>query len=141
MSKVDLVTERQQVVFGNDSVVIVKHGADLAGGRALDVDGITELVLEAGRVIVTDGNGVYKPLPITATTDKSGATTYAYNALPDGYAYAGILCGSILTAKPAASILIAGVVNEAALLVPFGDQATAIKAALPNIVFVKDEVA
>lgn len=52
-----------------------------------------------------------------------------------------MLYRSILTSKPSASILTAGVVNDAAVEIPYGAHKSAIKSAIPTIMFVKDEVA
>ena len=136
MANVNLTGKREQIIFGKDDVIIQKHIADIPGGRALDVTGVTEEVLYAGHPIITDGNGNYKPL---AVTDTLGVK--AYGSKPEGWSYAGLLYRSILTKKPSASILIAGVVNDAAVEIPYGDHKAAIKSALPNIMFVKDEVA
>ncbi|MGM9810966.1 MAG: hypothetical protein ACI30J_08905 [Paludibacteraceae bacterium] len=133
---VTLTTERKQVLFGKDGVIIQKHIADIPGGRALDVTGITEEVLYAGHPIITDGNGKYKPLAVTTTEGVK-----AYDSKPEGWNYAGVLYRSILTKKPSASILIAGVVNDAAVEIPYGEHKAAIKSAIPSIIFVKDEVA
>ena len=136
MSKaVDLTNEREQVLFGKDNVIIQKHIAGIPAGRALDVTGVTEKVLYAGHPIITDGNGNYKPLAVTTVGDVK-----SYGSKPDGWNYAGILEHSMKTSKPSAAILIAGVVNDAAVEIPYGDHKAAIKSALPNIMFVKDEV-
>ncbi len=124
---VDLVNEKNTVVFGNDSIVIQKFLAGIKGGRALDVTGFSPEVINAGHIIITDGNGVYKPMPVSES---------AYASLPDGYSYAGILVNSILTSKPAAAIMTIGQVNEAAL--PYGVPAD-FKTACPHIEFIKDE--
>lgn len=132
---VNLTTEREQVLFGKDNVIIQKHIAGLPAGRALNVDGVDEKVLYAGHPIITDGNGNYKPLTVyTVDGVKS------YGSKPAGWQYAGILEHSMLTSKPSAAILIAGVVNDAAVEIPYGEHKAAIKNALPNIMFVKDEV-
>ncbi|MBR1525203.1 MAG: hypothetical protein IJ640_00895 [Prevotella sp.] len=133
---VNLTTEREQVIFGKDSVIIQKHIANIPGGRGLNVEGVEEKVLYAGHPIVTDGKGDYKPLPVKTTDGVK-----AYDSKPEGYNYAGMLEASILTKKPSASILIAGVVNDAAMEIPLGEHKAAIKSALPSIVFVNDEVA
>ena len=124
---VDLVNEKNTVVFGNDSIVIQKFLAGIKGGRALDVTGFSPEVINAGHVIITDGNGVYKPMPVSES---------AYATLPDGYSYAGILVNSILTSRPAAAIMTIGQVNESAL--PYEVPAD-FKTACPHIEFIKDE--
>jgi hypothetical protein len=63
----------------------------------------------------------------------------AYAALPANHSYVGVLYRSILTAKPAASILTAGVVNEAALPFAISSIKSAFVAACPFIQFESDE--
>lgn len=130
MANWNLVGEKKQVVFGNDSVVIRKYGNSLAGGRVLDVEGFAATTINAGHIIITDGAGNYKPMPI-----KEGN----YDTLPEGYAYAGVLYRSILAAKPAASILTAGVVNEKALPYAISSFKSEFIAACPHIMFESDE--
>ena len=88
MANLNLNVKKKQIVFGEDSVIVQKWIAGIKGGRALDVTDITDKVLSAGRVIITNGKGTYKPLSI-----KAGA----YDALPEGYSYVGILYRSIRT--------------------------------------------
>lgn len=130
--KQDLSAKKEQIVFGDDSVVIQKYISGIKGGRTLDVTGYTEKVLKAGHVIVTDGNGAYKPMPV------SGA---AYGELPAGHSYAGVLYRSILTAQPAASIMTWGEVNSEAVPYPMTSIMEAFKATCPHIDFIKDEEA
>ncbi len=130
MAELNLAGEKREIVFGNDSIVIRKYGNSLAGGRVLDVTGYAEKTILAGHVIITDGNGTYKPMPVDGD---------AYAALPEGYAYAGVLYRSILAAKPAASILNAGVVNEKALPYAISSIKTAFATACPHIMFESDE--
>lgn len=122
----------EQVHFGNDSIVIKKYIAGVEGGRTLDMTGYADSILKAGHVIITDGKGVWKPMPVSGE---------AYAALPEGYKYAGVLYRTIQTSKPAAAIMTWGVVNEA--IVPFA--VDGIKEAfakdVPQIQFTKDEEA
>lgn len=69
------------------------------------------------------------------------AVPEAYAALPAGAAYAGILKSSILVKKPTAAILTAGVVNPECIPYPMDSILAAFKAALPTIIFEKDEEA
>ena len=130
MANLNLVGEKQQIVFGNDSIVIRKYGNSLAGGRVLDVTGFTPTVINAGHIIIKSNDGVYKPMPLSGD---------AYAALPANHSYVGVLYRSILTAKPAASILTAGVVNEAALPFAISSIKSAFVAACPFIQFESDE--
>lgn len=131
--KADLSGKQRQIIFGNDHVVIPKYIAGIAGGRTLDVTGITDSYLKAGHVIIRNNTtGAYKPL---------GVSSGAYVALPEGHSYAGILATTILTDIPTASIMTNGQVNEVASPYPVASIKAAIVAAIPTIQFVKDEEA
>lgn len=131
MANLNLNVKKKQIVFGEDSVIVQKWIAGVKGGRALDVTGITDKVLSAGRVIITNSKGTYKPLPIKAS---------AYEALPEGYSYVGILYRSIRTEEAGASIMTEGQVNEIAAKNANGvDVPAAFKTACPLIEFVTDE--
>lgn len=132
MGKLELVDERKRVIFGDDSVVIQKCISTIKGGRTLDVTGVTEDEIKAGHVIITDGNGTYKPMPVA---DGS------YSSLPEGYSYAGVLYRSILKKKPAASVMTWGEVNIVAVPYPMDSILAAFKVACPHLDFIKDEEA
>lgn len=126
MSKLNLVREENQVLTGNDGIVIRKYIAGIEAGRVLDVTGYDPDIIPAGVVVITDGNGTYKPL-----LPSGGSYT-----LPSGYSYIGIVACSVPKAKPAVSIMTAGVVNDAAA--PYVIT-SAVKSALPHIIFAIDE--
>lgn len=127
----DLTPNKNQVVFGDDSIVIQKYISGIKGGRTLDVTGFAEKVIKAGHVIIVK-DGKYMPMPVSGS---------AYAALPEGAAYAGILYRSILAAKPAASIMTWGEVNAVAVPYAMDSILTAFKTACPHIDFIKDEEA
>lgn len=144
--KNDLSAKKEQIIFGDDSVVIQKFISGIKGGRTLDMTGFADAVLKAGHVIITDGKGTYKPMPVTPETtsgegESAVTTPAAYGTLPSGYSYAGVLYGSILTAKPVASIMTWGEVNSEAVPYPMTSILAAFKAACPHINFIKDEEA
>lgn len=91
-----------------------------------------QTVLKAGHVIIEEtSSGDLKPNAIT---------TGVYDALLGGHTYKGILYATVLVAKPLASIMVRGTMNEeaaekAALLPPV---LAAAKTALPLIRFTKD---
>lgn len=132
----EIETKKKQIVFGEDSVIIQKLEGTIKGGRALDWTGVDEEVLYAGRVIVTDGKGKYKPLTIATkaykTLDSSGGF--------EGYSYAGVLYRSIAKGEPA-SIMIAGEVNKVAAKAANGeaDYPAGFITAFPKIALVSDE--
>ena len=132
MATINVVNEKKQIIFGDDSIVIQKYISGIKGGRVLDTDGYIDAVIKAGHVIITDGKGVYKPMPI------SGG---AYGTLPSGFSYAGVLYRSILTAKPSASIMTWGEVNSVAAPYAMDSILEAFKEACPHIDFIKDEEA
>lgn len=127
----DLSPKKNQIVFGDDSIVIQKYISGIKGGRTLDITGFAESVVKAGHVIIVK-DGTYAPMPVSEG---------AYAELPEGYAYAGVLYRSIPAAKPAASIMTWGEVN--AVAVPYAMDAILadFKAACPHIDFIKDEEA
>lgn len=102
------LTRSSSVDTSADSIVIVNLIEDIPGGRTLDVTGVTEEVLKAGRIIIEEtATGNLKPLKIAGGN---------YEALPAGHTYKGVLVGSILTAKPMASVLVRGTVNDQAAI-------------------------
>ncbi|MCD7923628.1 MAG: hypothetical protein LUI85_02585 [Bacteroides sp.] len=131
MTKANLNNEREQVIFGDDSIVIQKYISGVKGGRTLDVTGFTDKVIKASHVIIHK-DGVYKPMPVAGGS---------YAALPEGYSYAGVLYRSIMTAKPFASIMTWGEVNDVAKAYDMSAILADFKAACPHIDFIKDEEA
>ena len=132
MATFDLVNNKKQIVFGEDSIVIQKYISGVKGGRVLDTTGYTDSVIKAGHVIITDGKGVYKPMPVSGS---------AYGTLPSGYDYAGVLYRSISADKPSASIMTNGEVNIEAVPYPMTAILSAFKEDCPQVVFIKDEEA
>jgi hypothetical protein len=125
MSKVNLVNETNQVLAANDGIVIRKFIAGIEGGRVLDMTGYTAETIPAGVVVITDGNGTYKPL-----LPSSGSYT-----LPSGYSYVGVVACTVLASKPAVSIMVDGIVNDAAAPYVY---TSAVKSALSHIIFTHD---
>ena len=131
MTKSNLSAKKEQVVFGNDNIVIQKYISGIKGGRTLDVTGFTGDVIKAGHVIIVK-DGVYAPMPVSGE---------AYGALTSGYSYTGILYRSISTSRPEASIMTWGEVNSVAIPYPMDAIMEDFKAACPHIDFIKDEEA
>lgn len=129
----DLTPKKQQIVFGDDSIVIQKYISGIKGGRTLDVTGFTEPVIKAGHVIIKLENGNYAPMPIDGD--------HYVLTIPSGAKYVGILYRSIPTAKPVASIMTAGEVNSEAM--PYFEtiEFDIFAQHCPHIVFIKDEEA
>ena len=115
-----------------DHVVIPVVLEDIPGGKSLDVTGITEEVLKAGRPIIEEtSSGDLKPLKIV---DGS------YESLPGGHTYKGVLIASVLTKKPFASVMLRGRMNNEAAINAHGLPTipAGAKTALPLINFTKD---
>lgn len=125
MATVSLNCDTHEVHSGLDGIVIVKALADLPGGRALDVSGVASdvKVLSAGHIIIVDGDGNYKPMPVSGK---------AYSTLPAGHSYAGVLKASVSVKDARAAIVTMGQVNAAASPYPV---TSAIKSALSGIQF------
>lgn len=128
---IDLHNEGTIIDSSKDTVIVTKVLETVRGGRALDVTGFDPKVVNAGYVIIKDtatGN-IFKPMPVnTAET--------AYAALPDGYEYAHVQINTVLTAKPAAGLLVRGTVNPKACVIE--PTAEAIAALGPLIIFRAD---
>lgn len=132
--KLSLKKRPNDIITGDDNIVIAKYLDGIDGGRSLDVTGYPLTVIKAGVPAITDGAGTYKPMPMNAGG-------MAFEALPEGYSYAGIIKGTISTKKPFAAIMTRGRVNMAAAPYAYDSILTALKAALPLVEFRKDEEA
>jgi hypothetical protein len=91
-----------------------------------------ELTAEADDIGGT-GSG-FKVQVKTVTTEKD-----EYASLPADHTYAGILIASIPTSRPLAGIMVRGTVNVNACPFPMTAILSAVKAALPLIVFTSDK--
>lgn len=129
MATVDFANNKETIDYGNDAVVCPLFISGIRGGRALNVEGVTDSTIKAGHVIIVK-DGDYKPMPVSSD---------AYASLPDGYAYAGILYRTVPTSLPAASIMTNGEVNSVAAPYSMDSILEAFKAACPNITFVSAE--
>ena len=130
----DLTPKKNQVVFGDDSVVIQKYISGIKGGRTLDVTEVYEKVIKAGHLIIKNvETGVYKACPVATDIFRQPA---------ESWKYVGVLYRSIPVSNPAASIMTMGEVNEAAMPFQFAEGAKeAFLKDCPHIVFIKDEEA
>lgn len=89
---------------------------------------------------VSEGKTYYAKSEVDKTGE-DGRKVYAYGSLPAGATYEGVLYRSILKEKPAASILIDGIVNDKVMKIELGAIASAFKAACPHIIYNHDEEA
>jgi hypothetical protein len=132
MAVADLTNEKQEIITGNDNVVIVDNFQSVRGGRTLDVTGYPKDIINAGHVIIREtATKEYKPMPLNEAGD-------AYAALPDGHEYAGVLIATVPTKKPFAGILVRGTVNPAAAPFAMDTIVSAVKTVLPLIDFRED---
>lgn len=132
MSESTLSLKSIEIDSGYDGIVVVRALGDLPGGRTLDVSGVDSdtTVLHAGHVLIQSDTDATEILPLTVTDG-------AYEDLPDGYSYIGILKNSITVSDPRAAILTMGQVNAAAAETAVGAAITdTIKTALPQIQFI-----
>jgi len=126
----DLAKKGPTYDTGNDNIVIVKHLEGIPGGRTLDVVSYTPDVIPAGHIIIcTNDEKTYKPMPVTGS---------AYDALPAGHKYVGVLISTILKSKPFAGIMVRGTVNKEASFYPLATILADVKTALPLIRFTQD---
>lgn len=125
MPTANLNNEGQEIITGNDSIVIIDCFQTIRGGRTLDTTGFTEEVIKAGHVIIQEtSSGNYKPMPLSGSN---------YDSLPGGHTYAGILRSSVLTAKPFAAIMVRGTVNQSVTPYSMTSILSAFKTAVPLI--------
>lgn len=130
------------VISGKDGIVVRKHVYGIEAGRVLDPTDFNFDVVPCGTPII-------KKLVNSEMVYKALVPTEGF-VLPSGWSYVGIAAASVLKGQ-ACPILVGGMVNEIALLAnmkeffPTPDRAltvddlTAIKSALPHIVWMSDE--
>lgn len=128
----NLANDPIEVITGNDNIVIKKYIDGYEGGRTLDVTGYTPSVIKAGHVVIREiASGISKPMPLIS--DGS-----AYDSLPEGHEYIGIVVASKPTNRPFVGILTNGTINPAAAPYSYDNIITALKTALPQVEFRKD---
>lgn len=130
--KAEVTNGGKVIIFPNDDVVCPKFIGGVVGGRVLDVSEEEEDYIKAGRLIITDGKGNYKPLK---------PTEGAYTAVPENWSICGVLYRTVPKGRPWASIMTSGRLNSEAAPYPITPVETEFKAALPLVELVKDEEA
>jgi hypothetical protein len=132
MAYASLNNEGQMLIDGNDSIVIVNNFESIKGGRTLNVTGFAPTTIPAGHVIIKEtATGDYKPMPISGT---------AYDALPSGHTYAGINVATVLKTRPFCGIMVRGTVNTVASPYTIASILSAVKTALPQVIFTNDTI-
>jgi hypothetical protein len=121
-------------------------GIPLTGGTGTGAT--ATVVVASGAVssvtLVNSGYGYTVDDSLTATLGPAGSgfavpvatltTAGVYSSLPSGHTYQGVLRSSILTAKPFAGVMIAGVLNPTAAPNDFATIASAFATAVPAII-------
>jgi hypothetical protein len=157
MAIADLTNKREEIITGNDNIVIVDNFASIRKGRTLDVTDFAPEVINAGHVLIKEtATGNFKPMPVTGNkaiatlgtiAAGSGYTNGTYNgvALQGGSgsgATANItVAGGAVTAVEIATggtgyqagdALTASIAGGAGFSVPVATTAEATYAALPS---------
>lgn len=130
-AKANLVNKPTKIVTGIDSIVIRQYNGGITGGRTLDMTDFKEDVIKAGHLVIrSTDDDVYKPMPV-----QDGA----YKELPAKHEYVGVVVASKLAGDPLVGIMDDGRVNDKAMPYPFTEaMRTAVKTALPNLIFEHD---
>ena len=129
-----MVSSNKRVVSGDDGVVIRHLNSSITGGRTLDTSEFSENVVKAGHIVVRkkDSDGVYVYSPLSVNEG-------AYEALPEGAEYAGVVINTMPKDEACVGIMDDGRVNDTAMPYPITDgMRAALKAALPNLIFEHD---
>ena len=114
----------------NDSIVIVNNIETIPGGKTLYVTGFAPDVIPAGHLVIEEtATGILKPMPVSGT---------AYGSLPANHTYKGVVISSVLKTKPFVGIMIRGSVNRNASKYAIASVLSAVRTALPLILFSKD---
>ena len=87
MAVADLTNEPQEVITGNDNIVIVDNLQSIRGGHTLDTAGFKPEAINAGHVIIREtATGEYKPLGIIPAGTDIGTTQSPNITTEDTYA-------------------------------------------------------
>ena len=102
-----------QIITGNDNIVIVNVFETIRGGRSLDVTGYPYDVLHAGHVIIKSAEGEYKPMPITGEGSIVSLGTIVPGTLYTDDTYTGVaLTGGTGTGAVATIVVADGAVTK-----------------------------
>lgn len=120
-------SQQETIDTTNDNIVIKSMIEDIPGGKALDVTGWNPTTIPAGHPIILSTSGEYQPIPLLEGDTEIDDT--------DADKTVGYLAGTILTAKPEASIMVRGTVNPNAAVYTIP---TGCKTATPLVRFEGD---
>ena len=134
-AQANLNQEGMKILSANDSIVIRNYGAGIKGGRTLDMSDFPSDLkcIRAGHVVIrsTTDETLYKPMPVAAGGN-------AYDSLPEGFEYVGVVVATKPVDYPLVGIMYAGEVNDVASPYPVTSIKAALKTALPGLVFMHD---
>lgn len=134
-AQANLNQEGMKILSANDSIVIRNYGAGIKGGRTLDMSDFPSDLkcIRAGHVVIrsTTDETLYKPMPVAAGGN-------AYDSLPSGFEYVGVVVATKPVDYPLVGIMYAGEVNDVASPYPVTSIKAALKTALPGLVFMHD---
>lgn len=131
MAKVvtDLTHKRSEIITGKDNVVMPEVYETIENGRSLDVSDFKGSHVYGGHIIIKkEGAPLYKPMPVSADGKK-------YEALPEGFKYAGAQYGTVTKQAALGAIATRCVYEVEAAPYEMDDILADIKAALPLITF------
>ena len=118
------------VVTGNEGIIVRDNQRAIIGGVTLDVTGFAPEIIGEGHVVIKEtSSGNYKPMPVTGN---------AYASLPAGHTYQGVVLASVIKTKPFVGVSYDCIINRVAAPYGIATIETALKAALPHLVFVQD---
>lgn len=113
MAVINLQNESQNVITGNDNIVIIDNLQSVRGGRSLDMTGYPYDVLHAGHVIIKDADGEYKPMPLTGDGSIVSLGTIVAGTLYTDGTYTGVaLTGGTGTGAEATIVVEDGAVTK-----------------------------
>lgn len=102
-----------QIITGNDNIVIVNVFETIRGGRTLDVTGYPYNVLHAGHVIIKSAEGEYKPMPLDGDGSIVSLGTIVPGTLYTDGTYKGVaLTGGTGTGAEATIVVADGAVTK-----------------------------
>lgn len=134
-AQANLNNDGVRIDSANDSIVIRRYGAGIIGGRTLDMTGFPadKGCIRAGHIVIRNSSDDtdYKPMPLNAAGD-------AYDSLPDGYEYAGVVVATKPIDYPLVGIMYEGEVNDVASPYSVASIKSDLKSALPGLVFMHD---
>lgn len=134
-AKANLVNGTTKVMSDVDSIVVRQYIGGITGGATLDMTDFKDDVIKAGHLVIRtldedNKDYIYKPMPV-----QEGA----YKELPAKHEYVGVVVCSKPASEPLVGIMDDGRVNDKAMPYPFKDaMRTAVKTALPNLIFEHD---